>query len=573
MARPQELARRQQQIEELCSAAIRALTGDAHLHFRSNRLYQDERPLPVNAPHLRLHPETDDFRAFRAFADGASLRIRYSCPDLHRRHLPEEPVERLIFELLEQLRAESLVPASLPGVRENLHRRFDAWSETYHKARLTETGLGILLYTVAQVCWARLTGNPVWEPTEGMLEHTRAALAPIIGAHLARLARTRHHQAEFAPHALAIARAVSNMIRNAVAEEGDDETNEAEDSAALAAFSLLLDFDNGDSDTLTVAASGHSKTVEASPGYRVFSRRHDREVNAADLVRKALLRDYRQQLDEWVGHQGINVRRLTRLLMAVLAVEDRDGRTFGEEQGNIDGRRLAQLISSPAERRLFWLDRYQPTSDCMVSLLVDCSGSMKEYANALAGIADILVRALEQAKVTTEVLGFTTGAWGGGRPRAEWMGRGRPKYPGRLNETCHMVFKDAGRNWRRARHDLAAFLKLDIYREGVDGEAIEWACSRMLAHGARRRILIVISDGCPTDGATGLANDEFYLGNHLREVVDRHTAQGDVEILGLGVGLDLSPYYQRCLATDLGQGLDNRLFFEIVQLIAGRHRR
>ena len=95
----------------------------------------------------------------------------------------------------------------------------------------------------------------------------------------------------------------------------------------------------------------------------------------------------------------------------------------------------------------------------------------------------------------------------------------------------------------------------------------------MLARGAARRILVVISDGSPADGATGLANDPFYLDNHLKDVVARREQQGAVEILGLGVGLDLSPFYRRCLATDMSKALDNELFFDIVQLISGRHRR
>ena len=133
--------------------------------------------------------------------------------------------------------------------------------------------------------------------------------------------------------------------------------------------------------------------------------------------------------------------------------------------------------------------------------------------------------------------------------------------------------RPASRPWRRARPGIAALLKPDLFREGVDGEAVDWACERLLARDARRRILIVISDGCPNDAATRRANDAFYLDHHLREVVARRERQGTVEILGLGVGLDLSPFYRRCLAIDLATPPDNALFGEILQLIGGRHRR
>ena len=71
------------------------------------------------------------------------------------------------------------------------------------------------------------------------------------------------------------------------------------------------------------------------------------------------------------------------------------------------------------------------------------------------------------------------------------------------------------------------------------------------------------------DTATNLANDQFYLDNHLKDVDARREQQGEVEIYGLGVGLDLSPYYSRCLALDLSQGLCNKMFPEIIGLLGG----
>ena len=62
----------------------------------------------------------------------------------------------------------------------------------------------------------------------------------------------------------------------------------------------------------------------------------------------------------------------------------------------------------------------------------------------------------------------------------------------------------------------------------------------------------------------------YYLDNHLKEVVARHEASRDVEVLGLGVGLDLSPYYRRCLAVDLSVPPDMKLFAGIVGWMSGR---
>lgn len=573
----QRQARRQQRVEELCAATLRALTGDTALHYRGRGLYRGDTRVPVHAPHLRIDARQDDFGDCRAAVDGIALRLLNSDPVLHRRLCPDDPVERLVFELLEQLRVETLVPADMPGMTANLVLRFESWSRAFYRSGLTEGSLGMLLYTVAQMCWSRLTARRVLEETEDYIEGMRVSLVGEIGAALAGMRRHRGDQRRYAPHALAIARLVGERVRAERAAAGEDKTEtEAEDDEAGRAFALRLDFDHddGDGDGIAAAATGDSKVFEdAAQAYRVHTTRFDTEVAVGTLVRKALLREYRERLDKRIAEQGINLPRLARMLGAVLAEPRRDGWLSGEEEGRVDGRRLAQLVSSPAERRLFRRERYKPTADCVVSFLIDCSGSMKRHIEPVAMMVDTLIRALEMVGVRTELLGFTTGGWNGGRAHRDWLARGRPRNPGRLNELCHMVFKDADRSWRRARTDIAALLKPDLFREGIDGEAVDWACDRLLARGEARRILIVISDGCPADSATGLANDPLYLDNHLKDVVARREQQGAVEILGLGVGLDLSPFYRRSLATDMSQALDNTLFFEIVQLIGGRRRR
>lgn len=573
MGRIQQQARRQQRLEELCGAAVRALTGQADLHIRARGLYRGRRRIPLHAPHLRTDPDRDDLSNHRGAADGMALRLRLCDADLHGRLCPAEPVRRLVFEMLEQLRVESLVPEHLPGMAHNLASRFEGWSRDFHQSGLSDTALGILLYTLAQMSWARLNARQVLEETEDFIEATRAGIAPLIGHELAALKRHRGNQAAYAEAALAIARTIDGMIAAAqmdqTAEEADGDTEEE-----AAAFKLLLDFDEGEDSGIASVTTGRSKVfAEADTGYRIFSREYDRELMAGNLVRPALLRELRERLDDQVREQGVNIARLSRQLAALFAQPERDGWSFGEEEGYIDGRRLAQLISSPAERRLFRQERFQPTPHTLVSLLIDCSGSMKEHIESVAVLVDVLGRALQQAGVSTEVLGFTTGAWNGGRVQRDWMAKGRPAHPGRLNEVAYMVYKDAETSWRRARPSIAAMLKPDLFREGVDGEAVDWACSRLTGRSETRRMLIVISDGCPMDTATNLANDQFYLDNHLKDVVARREQQGGVEICGLGVGLDLSPYYSRCLALDLAQGIDNEMFTEIVELLGGHHRR
>ena len=574
-----EAARRAARGEALCAATVRALTGDPALHYSGARLCRNMRPLPLYAPHLQTLPGPDDplraLTTLRGAADGAAMRLRHSDAALHRRLQPDAPLERLLFELMEQLRCETFIPAGMPGIAKNLRDRFEAWSRAMHITGVADSHVGLLLYTVAQMSWSRLTGYPVVEDTEGLIVATRMVIAPRIGGALAGMRRTRADQTAFAVYARELAADIASLIRSAGGEQTEDKTKDDEDEKGVRnAFSLFLDFDEHEDDGITIAHSGDSRVLQASAqGYRVFTNRYDRELYAGTLVRRALLTEFRERLDERIVAQAINVPRLARALKAALAVPQRDGWSFGEEQGRIDGRRLAQLVSSPAERRLFRLEKHTLIAESMVSFLIDCSGSMKAQIEAVAMIVDVLSRALDAAGVTNEILGFTTGAWNGGRARSDWLARGKPRFPGRLNEVSHLIFKDAVTSWRRARSDIASLFKADLFREGVDGEAVAWACERLRSRSANRRLLIVISDGSPMDAATHQVNDDHYLDHHLREVVAQQQARGDVEVLGLGVGLDLSPYYRNSLALDLTSPPDMTTLSRLVDWIGSGGRR
>ncbi|WP_406134942.1 cobalt chelatase [Streptomyces sp. NBC_01089] len=570
MGGTQAAVRHRQRVQELCGAAVRALSGVRDLHFKGGRPHRGQQALPVFAPHLYPSAQ-DDFGSFRGAADGLALRLAHSDQELHRRLRPDDRTARLVFEMLEQFRAESLAPAHLPGVERNLQHRHEQWSLAFHHSGLTETASGLLLHTVAQVCRARITGRPVVEETEDAIETTRGALAPVIGHPLAGLRRDRGDQARFAVHALAIAHAVAEMTASAraAARRGRPERDDEERTPpARNGFTLVTEFDDGPAGA---AAPAGPDTGEGG-GYRVFTTAYDRQRRAGSLVRPAALTDYRERLDRRIAAQGINMAGITRELTARLASPVTRGWDGAQEEGYIDGRALARLIGSPTERRVFRAERTEPATDARVTFLIDCSGSMKEYGEALALLVDVFARALDRAGAECEVLGFTTGAWNGGRARRDWLRAGRPPRPGRLNEQCHLVFKDAATPWRAARRDIAALLKPDLFREGVDGEAVAWAARRAQGTAAERepgsrRLLFVLSDGGPMDTATQRANGPGFLDRHLRDVVARYEQSGAVEMYGVGLGLDLSPYYRRSRVLDLSRGPDNGVFREILGLI------
>lgn len=560
-------ARQQQHVEERCAAAIRALTGEPELRFRGGRLHRGHTRLAIDAPHL--HPRAgDDLGSFRGAADGLALRARHSDAELHRALRPTEPIPRLVFDMLEQFRVEALAPEHLPGIVTNLRHRHVAWSMDFHHSGLTETARGLLLYTLAQVCRARVTGQPVVEDTRDVIEHTRAALATRVGESLAGLRRHRHDQPNHAAHARTVADTVGEMLRTA-----DEDGNGGRDRSRSRAPIPLVEDEDDSSTPVATAETGQSRVVTAGEGYRVFTTAYDREQATSSLVRPELLNQYRRQLDRSIAARGLNLPWLARALQALFAEPTTSGWDGGQEEGRLDGRRLAQLVAAPAERRLFRSERVEPVTDCLMTFLVDCSGSMKQHAESVAVLVDAFARALERIGATSEILGFTTGSWNGGRAMRDWRRAGRPPLPGRLNERRHLVLKDAETSWPRARRDIAALLKTDLYREGADGEAVTWACDRSRERPESNRSLVVVSDGSPMDSATNLTNDEHYLDQHLTEVVRREERAGSTRIHGLGVGLDLSAHYGRSHALDLSGGVGNGVLAEVVGMLSGgRHR-
>ncbi|PDT46510.1 CobT protein [Sinorhizobium fredii] len=187
----------------------------------------------------------------------------------------------------------------------------------------------------------------------------------------------------------------------------------------------------------------------------------------------------------------------------------------------------------------------QDLAETAISILVDQSGSMRGQSMLLlAAACDIAQNFLVHLGVTTEVLGFTTAGWKGGESRRLWRRRGGRPYPGRLCDLLHIVYRSAEDRRASIGDKFKPMHRPDLPKENVDGEAIEWAVGRLMKIPARRRTLVVLSDGVPADDSTLMANSANFLDRHLREVISRIESAGGVKLVGVGIGFDTSTYYR-----------------------------
>jgi len=565
----------QQKLEHWCAASVRALAKQRDVHFRGHHLVINDRPFIVQAPYLQLDFSTHENSKLRGIADGIALRLIHSNLDQHQVRMPESIVEKIIFEQLEQLRCESLSPKTLPGMRSNLRARFLFWAEQAAASALVENSIGLLLFTINVVSWSRLQAQAIPEQIGEVIEATRWSFSDQIKHHLYLFSKCRDDQQQFAEHALAIAKEALSMIESA-------QPNETEQAGLVRTVRQLaksknisiqwLDLDSSSLEqNYGVSRPDEISQTELDSHYQIYNKSYDKVIKVGKSIRTAQLAKLRTQLDKRIRKQSVNTHRVARYLKQQVSSPDLAGWEFGLEEGYLDSAKLATLITSPNDRRLFKKEQIKSSSDCIVSIVVDNSGSMNHHNDVVAAMIDTLAKALELAEIKTEILGFTTTEWNGGKVLKEWTRAGKPENPGRLTSTCHNIYKAAETPWRRSRPAIAAMLKTDMFREGIDGEALEWAVGRLETRPEKNKIIIMVSDGSPMDTATHAANSERYLDQHLTYVVNTIEHRPDIRLCALGVGLDLSAYYRESMSISLNNELGTNDFMMIANLLARAH--
>ena len=289
--------------------------------------------------------------------------------------------------------------------------------------------------------------------------------------------------------------------------------------------------------------------------YKVFTNQYDEITKAENLENIDDILKLRKTLDQQlVGFQDIITKLANKLQRQLLAKQNRAWE-FDLEEGLLDSSKLPRIIMDPYNSLSFKKEKDLDFKDTVVTLLIDNSGSMRGRPITIAAIcAVILSRTLERCSVKVEILGFTTKNWKGGQSRESWNKNGKPKTPGRLNDLRHIIYKGADTHWRQSKNNLGLMLKEGLLKENIDGEAIAWAFNRLKKRREERKVLMVISDGAPVDDSTLSVNSGDFLEKHLKKMVKFIEDKTNIEILAIGIGHDVSRYYNRAIKiTDVNE--------------------
>jgi cobaltochelatase CobT len=286
--------------------------------------------------------------------------------------------------------------------------------------------------------------------------------------------------------------------------------------------------------------------------YRVYCRDFDEVIAAERLSSVSELAGLRARLDSSDSVGRSQLIRSSRWLQRRLSTRLHGHWEGGRDEGVLDPGSLARALTNLARPLVYRQLRDARHIDTTVTLLLDVSNSMRGRRATLAALcADQLGFVLDRVGIATEILGYTTRAWKGGRSHERWVEEGSPSNPGRLTDLRHIVFKSAATPYRRARRSLGLVLQRGLLKENVDGEALLWAHRRLTSRSELRRILVVVCDGAPSDEATLSSNYEQYLNDHLRTVIKSIETRSIVELMGIGICHDISGLY-RC-STSVGR--------------------
>ncbi|QZD87843.1 cobaltochelatase subunit CobT [Qipengyuania psychrotolerans] len=522
----------------------------------------------------------------RGFADSFALRLRHHNERLHAKGAPPEPIARACYDAIEQVRYEAIGSTRFDGIRENLDAAVELRTASDPIVRADDANDVPLPTALSLMLREALTGEAIPERAKAGVDLVRGDILAKIGGDMDDLAGALDDQRAFQDLTLDMLRHLELTLPEMPEDEGSDDGND-EDGENPEDQDDTDEEDQGDAQPQETDARGEMSEGEAdgdadqdaegeqemSDGdpsdddgegmqpvrpnrpwtdlpedfdYRAYTDKFDEVIEAPELCDHDELDRLRAYLDsQLAGLQGIVTRLANRLQRRLMAQQNRSW-DFDQEEGLLDAARLTRVVVSPGHALSYKMERDTEFKDTVVTLLIDNSGSMRGRPISIAAIsADIMARTLERCGVKTEILGFTTRAWKGGQSREAWLADGRPADPGRLNDLRHIIYKKADEPWRRARRNLGLMMREGLLKENIDGEALLWAHSRLLARPEDRRILMVISDGAPVDDSTLSVNQAGYLEGHLRKVIEWIEKQSPVQLAAIGIGHDVTRYYKK----------------------------
>ena len=561
------------------SEDVEVTFGDKNIKSKKNS---------IKLPELDQTNNQINYNTVRAIADSESLRIRYSDNDILKLYEPSGNMSKKLYKIAEKIRCEKIGSDLFLGVKNNIekfyHERINSLDLKSSEDKIVESFENYLRVKFLDF----KNKNEI----EKKLKSYKKDLDEQFKNKIKQLSNSTQDQSRFNS-------IISDLINDMSLDENLEEEKKEEDAnkenkqenpknqeqkaekqkeeeKEMSIDSGTPDLDNDasesnqDGDVVEIEDSSKSdlkKNKKNNFGdikYKSYTEEFDEIIKAEDLENNEELIRLRKNLDQQLLQLKNFISKLANKLQRKLLAKQNRSWSFDLEEGLLDTSKLPRIIMDPFNSLSFKKEKDIEFKDTLVTILIDNSGSMRGKPISVAAIcADILARTLERCAVKVEVLGFTTKHWKGGSSREKWMKHDKPNLPGRLNDLRHIIYKSADAPWRQAKNNMGLMLKEGLLKENIDGEALKWAYNKMSRRKEERKILMVISDGAPVDDSTLSTNTSNYLESNLKNIVKWIENRTDIEILAIGIGHDVTRYYNQAVkitdVQDLGDVMINQL--------------
>ena len=563
------------------NSTAKVISGDFDINDKNLNNKKKDDSITVEIDDIK---NPNDFIRLRAETDSCALKKRFSDDLIYRKNLPNNTSSRSLYKIAEKIRYEVLGGQMLKGIEKNFHENYSQIIKNKRKDQIkTKEDVPVAeafeLYMLKHFHNVNLNSL-----TLKMLNFWEKDFAEYIEKHKDFLMEHLEDQNTYASKFSQILEEMdifqseeenekqeenqdqgqdnpSNDDQSKDNEDNKDENSDQETQAALDADYSIDEFNLDEQLSETESEEQSSEQIikknidNINLEYKIFTSKFDETIKAENLENADEAIKLRKNLDQQlIGFQDVITKLANKLQRQLLAKQNRAWE-FDLEEGLLDSSKLPRIIMDPYNSLSFKKEKDLEFKDTVVTLLIDNSGSMRGRPITIAAIcADILSRTLERCSVKVEILGFTTKNWKGGKSRELWAKKSKPKTPGRLNDLRHIVYKGADTHWRQSKNNLGLMLKEGLLKENIDGEAISWAYNRIKKRKEERKILMVISDGAPVDDSTLSVNSGDFLEKHLKKIVKFIENKSDIEVLAIGIGHDVSRYYNKAIKiTDVNE--------------------
>ena len=547
----------------------------------------------ISKPKIISVENNEEILEARVLSDSEALKIKYSDDNILNKNQPSGTISRTIYNIAEKIRYEKIGSDQYTGIKNNINK--------FYQKKISESNVhsqNFIADAFEAYLRSKVMNFSIPDNKKDDFQRWNEIFDNKVANKILSLTQSLNDQQEYGIKINSIINdlEIQDQNQNPQNTQNDDENtddNKEQDSekqqlqeqenqqSKNPEFDMEnlvpeIDFDPSLNDQEVALEDSEDEDIQTSRvkkqntndnnKYKVFTNQFDKVIEANELITDEEISKLRDNLDMQLSSLQSFISRLANKLQRKLLAKQNRSWNFDLEEGLLDASKLPRIITDPFNSLSYKKEKDIDFKDTVVTLLIDNSGSMRGRPITIAAIcADILSRTLERCSVKVEILGFTTLNWKGGKSRELWM-KQKKESPGRLNDLCHIIYKSADTPWRRSKNNLGLMLKEGILKENIDGEGILWAYNRLKKRKEERKIIMVISDGAPVDDSTLSVNQANYLEKHLKRVVNWIEKNSEIEINAIGIGHDVTNYYEKAIKIADVQELGDAMVDQLVEL-------